>query len=130
MYVKIWLLPHKFGFCLANVFFLKNVWLSLSTCYCGLTSLLNVLVCFPSFHKLHSHVIPRTGEYVLFPFDVIFLYTLTLIRGSQNSNLPLSNSSISTEYRIVTVKIQIKISLTLLISKIHSVLLPKISHGT
>ena len=35
-------LIHKVGFCLANVFFLKNVWLSLSTCNCRLTSLLNV----------------------------------------------------------------------------------------
>ena len=32
-------------------FFLKNVWLSLSTCYCGLTSLLSVRDCFPSFHN-------------------------------------------------------------------------------
>ena len=32
-------------------FFLKNVWLSLSTCYCGLTSLFNVHGCFPPFHN-------------------------------------------------------------------------------
>ena len=32
-------------------FFLKNVWLSLSTCYCGLTPLLSVRDCFPSLHN-------------------------------------------------------------------------------
>ena len=32
-------------------FFLKNGWLSLSTCYCGLTSLLNMRGWFPSFHN-------------------------------------------------------------------------------
>ena len=32
-------LIHKVDFCLANVFFLKNVWLTLSACYYGLTLL-------------------------------------------------------------------------------------------
>ena len=39
------------AFCLANIFFLKNVWLSLSTHNCALTSLWNVHSCFPSFHN-------------------------------------------------------------------------------
>ena len=32
-------------------FFLNNVCLPLSTCYCGLTPLVNVSGCFPSFHN-------------------------------------------------------------------------------
>ena len=44
-------LVHKVGFCLANVFFLQNVWFSLATCNCGLTSLLHVRACFPTFHN-------------------------------------------------------------------------------
>ena len=48
--------------------FFKSVWLSLSTCYCGLTSLLNARDCFPSFHKdvkqLRSHETLQTGEYI------------------------------------------------------------------
>ena len=36
---------HKVGYCLANVLFLKNVWLSLSTCYCKLMC----VVVFPHF---------------------------------------------------------------------------------
>ena len=44
-------LIHKVGFCLENVFFFINVWLPLSTCNCGLTSLLNVRGCFSFISK-------------------------------------------------------------------------------
>ena len=44
-------LIRKVAFCLVNVFFLKNVWLTLSTWCYRLPSLQNVRGCFPSFHN-------------------------------------------------------------------------------
>ena len=74
-------LIHVVAFCLANVFLLKNVCLTLSACYYGLTSLWNVRGCFLSFHngvkklrivKRHSG---RKNAY-LFVLHMFFFYEI------------------------------------------------------
>ena len=72
---------HKVGLPCKCSFF-KNVWLSLSTCYCGPTSLLNVRVCFPSFHNglkniTHQSRDPQDGKMNVF-FEKREFYLLLL----------------------------------------------------
>ena len=75
-------LIHKVGLpCKCS--FLKNVWLSLSTCYCGPTSLLNVRVCFPSFHNglkniTHLSRDPQDGKMNVFLKNVSFTYSYSM----------------------------------------------------
>ena len=57
---------------------------------------------------------------------VIIIATIIIIIIINDKTEP----SILREYWIMTVKIQIKISLAVLVLKIHNILLPKSPHGT
>ena len=77
MHANIWYfmssLIYKVGFCFANLFPQKC--LLLSTCYCGLTSLLNVRCCFPTFHsgfkKLHIKCTRTWSVDIFYCFSVL-----------------------------------------------------------
>ena len=77
LHANIWYfmssLIYKVGFCFANLFPQKC--LLLSTCYCGLTSLLNVRCCFPTFHngfkKLHIKYTRTWSIDIFYCFSVL-----------------------------------------------------------
>ena len=87
--------------------FFKSVWLSLSTCYCGLTSLLNARDCFPSFHKdvkqLRSHETLQTGEYI-FVKGLLNISTLMLEETISRLEQDFATSPII-HYLILNVKL-------------------------
>ena len=84
--------------CLVH-FFLQNVWLSLSACYYGQTSLLTLRVCFPSLHngrkKLrNSHMTLRTEENSSCHFLIFFNFLHMHICFTRRGDVSFSCSAI------------------------------------
>ena len=85
---------HKVDFCHANVFYLKNIWLT--TCYYGLTSMHNVLGCFPSFHNSVKKLRMVTWPSRRSSFDPRLTHLIFYLRPSQIFRVSLPSTSILT----------------------------------
>lgn len=96
LHANIWYfmssLIYKVGFCFANLFPQKC--LLLSTCYCGLTSLLNVRCCFPTFHsgfkKLHIKCTRTWSIDIFYCFSVLPLAINAALPVRPSVRLPIT----------------------------------------